>query len=158
MKNILLGTAMAGLVLAGGALLTGCGHHGPCGWGHQSPEKKAQWMVNRISQELDLTEAQKTKLNSIKDELLKKKAEFKADHRSLAAELKAQILSDKLDQDKINQLFVSRQAKHEEMRKFFIVQFAEFHAMLTPQQRAKLAEKLEKFHGHLFPGEDSEKK
>jgi len=147
MKGIILAGA-AGLILAGGMLLAGCnGHrHGMFGCGADaSHAKKAAWMADKISRELGLTAEQKGKLNAIKDELLQKHSETKPAREALHAELKTQFLAETLDPEKLSQTLAGRQAQHEAMRGFFIAKLAEFHAMLTPDQRAKAVEKLERF-------------
>ena len=152
MNGALVGGVLAGVGIAGALFLAGCGHVHGKGFCHGWGGDKADWVVNKISSELDLNDTQKAKLNSLKDEVLKKKDEFKGDHEAMLAEIRTQLLSDKLDQAKINQLFVSRQAKHDEMRQFLIAKVAEFHAVLTPEQRTKLVNKLEAWHKHMQMG------
>jgi Spy/CpxP family protein refolding chaperone len=151
MKGVITGV-LAGVVLAGCLMAAGChgGHF--CGIG-KSPQDRMNWMADKLAKELSLNADQKVKLDAIKAELLKKKDEFKADRKAVQAEIKSQILSDKIDQEKLNQLFAGRQPQREEMRKLLIAKFAEFHAILTPAQRTKLAELLEKLHGRFMPEE-----
>jgi len=116
--------------------------------GHwMSTEKKAEWFVNRISKELDLHENQKTKLEQIKDELLAKKLEFKGTKAEIQDEIMSQIRNDSVDQEQLNEFFEDNETKLKDMRSFLVAKFAEFHSILTPEQKDKLAEKLEKFRG-----------
>jgi Spy/CpxP family protein refolding chaperone len=117
-------------------------HHG--GW--VSPEKKADWLVEITAKELNLSADQKTKLNGIKDEILTKMQGFKGMREGVRDEILSQIKNQNVDQVKLNQLFGEKEAQFKEMRTFLIAKFTEFHDLLTPEQRTKLVEELDKFH------------
>ena len=139
------------LVIAlGGFGLHYCGHHrdggyhGHHGWHHGgNPEKKAEYIVKRIKSKLDLTDAQVVKVNKIKDDILAKRKEMKSLKKGIAKEVIAQTKKDKVDQEKLNQLFASKEKKIKELRGFMVAKYAEFHAILTPKQRKELAELME---------------
>lgn len=129
-------------ITAGALFLSGC-HHGHCGW-KASPEKKADHIAKKIAKELNLTAGQKTKLDKIKADILARKGEFTAVHAGLKDMLMGQIRSASVDTAMINQGLEDREAKIKELRGFMVAEFAEFHAMLDPAQREKLASKLER--------------
>jgi len=131
--------------ISGIFFLTGCG--GRRGWG-VSPEKRADWIATRISKELDLNDTQKNTLNSIKSEILARKLDFRSMNAGAVQAILPQLKSDTLDQAKINSAFQDREAKAKETREFLVAKFAEFHRILTPEQKAKLAEKVEKMTRH----------
>jgi Spy/CpxP family protein refolding chaperone len=140
-KQAWWGTGLAVGILVASVFLTGCGHgHWGCAGCGRGP---GEWVVNKIASELDLTTEQKTKLSAIRDELVKKQAELKPMHQSMRDELRPLFLADTLDQDKVNQVFTSRQAQYDDLRKFLVGRLAEFHDLLTPAQRAKAVEKME---------------
>ena len=116
-----------------------------CGF-HGSLEKKTKWILKKISKELDLNENQKVELKRITDEILIKRQEFKGSHAEIFNTVLAQVNSDTLDQEKLNQLFEGKELEFKEMRFFLISKMADFHSILTPEQRQKLAEKMENFH------------
>jgi Spy/CpxP family protein refolding chaperone len=133
-------------ITAGALFLSGCrGRH--CGW-HASPEEKADHITKRIAKELDLRPEQKTKLDKIKTDILARKADFQAVHAGFREIALGQIRSASVDQAKLNQNLEEREAKIKELRTFLVAEFAEFHAMLDPAQREKLASKLEKLERH----------
>lgn len=131
----------ATILAAGAVLLSGC-HRGHCSW--SSPEEKAARVTKKIGKELDLTGEQKAKLDKIKTDILARKDEFKSLHAGLHELALGQLRSGSVDQAVINQGFEDREAKMKELRTFMVAEFAEFHAMLEPAQREKLAAKLEK--------------
>jgi Spy/CpxP family protein refolding chaperone len=132
--------------LAVGALaLSGCNRH--CGW-NASPEKKADHIAKKIASELDLSAEQKLKLDKIKLDLLGRKGEFQAVHAGMKDMLMGQLRGASVDTAVINKGLDEREGKMKEMRGFLVSEFAEFHAMLTPAQREKLAVRLEKMGRH----------
>lgn len=102
--------------------------------------------MKKIAKELKLNEQQKVELEQIKDEILAKKAEFKINHQEIKNAVLSQVKSDTVDQAALNGLFEDKELEFKEMRAFLVDKFAEFHNILTPEQRLSLAEKMEKFH------------
>lgn len=129
-------------VAAGALFLTGC-KHGHCGR-NSSPEEKIEHMTKKLSKELDLNADQKAKLDKIKGDLLARKADFQAVHGGFHELAIGQIRAGSVDQAKLNQSLEEREAKFKELRSFMVAEFAEFHAMLDPAQREKLASNLER--------------
>jgi len=103
-------------------------------------------MIKKIAKELKLNEQQKVELDRIKDEIMAKKAEFKIEHQEIKNAVLSQVKRDTVDQAALNSLFGDKELEFKEMRAFLIDKFAEFHNILTPEQRLKLAKRMEKFH------------
>ncbi len=148
MKTLVL-AGLAILILTGGFMLTGCGPHHPGKFFFGSPEKRADWIAKKIARELKLDESQKIKLASIKQDILTHHKKPRPEREQMHDAIKAQLLSDQIDETTLNQLFEQQHENHSGMKKYFISKFAEFHAILTPAQRQKLVGKLEKFHNHF---------
>ena len=81
---------LIGLLISGVALFSGCRRH--------SHEHKAEFMVDYISETLDLNESQQEQLDQIKDELLTKAQDMHADKASMHEELVVQLRSEEIDQ------------------------------------------------------------
>ncbi|GAB4431357.1 MAG: hypothetical protein OHK0011_14200 [Turneriella sp.] len=121
-------------------------------WKHKSPEERAEWMVKRISKELDLNDAQKQTLNRIKDEFI---AKHKADRPHMEAQFAALsdlVRADTIDQAKLRDLRKKHQTHRESMENFFVEKAIEFHKVLTSKQRAKAAELMQTYF-RKFAGE-----
>ncbi|MBI3005230.1 MAG: Spy/CpxP family protein refolding chaperone [Ignavibacteriales bacterium] len=141
MKNTLFASIL-GIILVGILSFTGCRSRES----HESySERRAGWVVDKISDELDLNETQKLTVNRIKGEVLAKRGEFKSLYAGVVDEVLQQVKSDKVDQESINKSFQAREAKLKELRSFVVEKFAEFHSVLTPDQRKQLADKLEHY-------------
>ena len=102
--------------------------------------------MKRLSKKLKLNDSQKQKLNQIKDEVLIKVQKVKGSHEEMFNTFLLQVQSESIDEQALNQLFEGKETEFKEMRTFLIAKFAEFHGILEPGQRAKLAELMNKFH------------
>ncbi len=131
------------VLLLGVAGLSGCRRH--------SPEHKAEFIMDYVSESLDLDASQQAHLEQIKDELMEKGLQMHADRAAMHAEFVAQLRSEEIDQARLKAMVARRRAQMEELIDLGIVRLAEFHKTLTPEQRDKLVAKLESFkkwHGH----------
>ena len=134
--------SMVALLIAGIAGLSGCRRH--------SHAHKAEFMVDYISETLDLTEGQQEQLNQIKDEVMAEAKEMHANKESMHAELVAQLRSEEIDQALVKAKIAEHRAKMDQIIDLLVVRIAEFHKTLTPEQKEKLVAKLEtfkKWHG-----------
>ena len=134
--------SMVALLIAGIAGLSGCRRH--------SHAHKAEFMVDYISETLDLTESQQEQLNQIKDEVMAEAKEMHANKESMHAELVAQLRSEEIDQTLVKARIAEHRAKMDHIIDLLVVRIAEFHRTLTPEQKEKLVAKLEtfkKWHG-----------
>lgn len=129
--------ALIGMLISGVALFSGCRRHSH---GH-----KAEFVVDYISETLDLNESQQAQLDQIKDELLVKAQGMHADKESMHGELVAQLRSEEIDQERVKTLVAEHRAKMDEIVDLIVVRLAEFHKTLTPEQKEKLIAKIETF-------------
>ena len=137
-----LNISMIALLIAGVAGFSGCRRH--------SHAHKAEFMVDYISETLDLTESQQEQLNQIKDELMEKAQQMHADKESMHAELVAQLRSEEIDQALVKAKIAEHRAQMDDIIDLVVVRFAEFHKTLTAEQKEKLIAKIEtfkKWHG-----------
>ena len=135
--------SLIAVLLIGVVGFAGCRRH--------SPGQKAEFMVDYVSEALDLTESQRAHLDQIKDELLEKAMEMRADKKTMHAELVTQLKNEKIDKDRLKAMVNDHKSKMEELIDLGIDKLAEFHETLTLEQREKLVAKLESFkkwHGH----------
>jgi Spy/CpxP family protein refolding chaperone len=125
------------LLIAGVAGLSGCRRH--------SHAHKAEFMVDYITETLDLTESQQEQLNRIKDELMEKAQQMHSNKESMHAELVAQLRSEEIDQALVKAKIAEHRARMDEIIDLIVVRLAEFHKTLTAEQKEKLIAKLESF-------------
>lgn len=117
------------------------------------------FMLDKITKDLNLSEQQQAEVNKIKDEIKAKKDALRQKRKDHASEFEQMFRSDTFDKQKALELAKQREADREEMRNFIIDEMAKFHAILTPEQRNKVADKLkekrEKGHGFFKDKPDS---
>jgi Spy/CpxP family protein refolding chaperone len=113
----------------------------------QPLEKKATRIANRISKELDLTESQKAELNQIKDDIVGKikSKENIAQRKEIRTAFFEMFKGDSLTKEKLMDLYQKNEGAQKEMREFLMDKLAQFHKMLTPEQRTKFVDWMEKF-------------
>ena len=128
---------LIGILISGVGLFSGCRRHSH---GH-----KAEFMVDYISETLDLNESQQTQLEQIKDEVMTKARQMHADKESMHEELVAQLRSEEIDQVRVKAVIAERRAHMDEIIDLVVVRLAEFHKTLTPEQKEKLIAKIETF-------------
>jgi len=120
----------------------------PTAWGcrHYSPDKRMDGMLQRLTRDLELTEAQQRQFDQYKTELLIKAREVWAAHLNTFDELGLQLRKDTFDQGRIRDIMSQNAARRQELSALFIARLAEFHRMLSPAQRTILANKIEKMN------------
>ena len=128
-----------GLVTA----LTALGLLGSCR--PRGPEQRAEWITDRISGKLYLNEQQKVKFNELKNTILEARSRHTGEHRQASQEIKAMILSEKLESQKIQRLIEKRQQIMKQEFDPVFAKLSEFHESLTPEQKREAVKLLEKF-------------
>ncbi len=128
---------LIGMLISGVALFSGCRRNSH---GH-----KAEFMVDYISEALDLTESQQEQLDQIKAELMAKAQGMHADKESMHEEVVAQLRSEEIDQALVKAKIAEHRAKMDEIVDLVVARLAEFHKTLTPEQKEKLIAKIETF-------------
>jgi len=135
MKKIWI-VVVAALMLLGFAVINGCRHERHPG---------TEFMVDYLAEALDLNDAQRREVDNIRAELMAKGKGLKAAHHRAVDEVKGLLMADELDQERLNQLVAEHRSRMDELVDLAIGRLAEFHRTLSPQQKAKLVDKMEKF-------------
>jgi Spy/CpxP family protein refolding chaperone len=129
--------ALIAVLGLGSAFFVGCRHPG-----HQ---RGAAFMMDYMAEALDLTEAQQAMANSYKDEILAKVKAKQWEKKKMHDELKVQLNSDAINTVRVKALVAEHRAGMDDVIDLVVDRVAEFHATLSPEQREKLVNKLEKF-------------
>ena len=136
LKKGLYSVMMLSLVLSVG-FFSGCRNH------HHG--RGAEFAVDYVTEVLDLTEAQQTHLNQIKDEFMVKRDQMRANKAKHYDEIIDILGSEEIDQERVRVIIAEHRAQMDEMVDLAVVRFSEFHRTLTPEQTAKLVNKIEDF-------------
>ncbi len=117
--------------------------------GHRDPAQVAAFVTNRVEDaldDLDATPDQRAKILAIKDRMLDAAKQVHADQ---GATHDAFLNAWKADQPDAAQLHALVDQRVEEMRKLAhqaVDAGVEVHGILTPDQRAKVTKKIERWH------------
>ncbi len=136
LKKGLYSVMVVSLIFSVG-FFSGCRNHGH--------GRGAEFAVDYITEVLDLTEAQQTHLNQIKEEFMEKRDQMRANRAEHHDEIIALLGSEEIDQERVRVIIAEHRVQMDEMIDLAVVRLAEFHRTLTPEQKAKLVEKVESF-------------
>jgi len=129
--------ALIAVLFSGLLAFTGCRRH--------RPQKGAAFMVDYMAEVLDLDDVQMETLEQIKEEILEKAEQMRDDGKAIHKAVMVQLGSDVIDKEQLKKAIAKHRAQMDEMIEITVDRLAEFHQLLTPEQKAKLVGKLEKF-------------
>jgi Spy/CpxP family protein refolding chaperone len=139
-----IGAAVLGL--GGVTVLAAAGfarHGGLCG-GHGDPARMERMLGERLDHvldEIDATPEQRTRIGAVKDRLLEKGRALRAARGGAMQEALAQWESATPDRAKVHALVDARGAEMQAFAHEVADGLAEVHGILTPGQRAEVAER-----------------
>lgn len=131
---------------------------------HKFADGPGAFLIDRISETLDLSSDQKAKVEKIKDQIKEKMESKKSERENKFDEFADEFKKDNIDRNKLLELGQKKEQEMKEMKEFMLDKIIEFHSILTPQQRNKAVEEMknmkEKF-GKMHdrpgrPGDDRE--
>lgn len=130
--------AIIGLAVAAGP--------GGAGW-HRSPEEKIAYLKTKITEKLELNEMQKTTLDRIAQEMLDEHEQWSGTREAFKTSFMETVAKDSVTPEDIKALFEIKRPVFEEMMEVAAVHIAEFHSVLTPEQRTTLIAEIKDHHG-----------
>jgi len=139
-RNIVIGLALAVGVVA----LAGFGR----GWHHRhDPERMAEFVTERVDDALDDVDAtpeQRERIHAVKDRMLARAKELHGDRAAGRAAILEAWKAEAPDASKLHALVDERADAMRALAHEAVNAGVEVHGILTPEQRAKLAEKAER--------------
>ncbi len=138
-RNKIMIAIASGIALISG--LAACGHH-------RSPEDRAEYMVEKITSKMELTEPQVSKLEALKNELLNVRQSMLAERDTVHEEVNELLNQPTLDQTRALTLVQNRTDSINQKAPQVITALAGFYDSLNPEQQAMLREKLEAHKAH----------
>jgi len=131
--------AVSSIVLISG--LAACGHH-------RSPEERADYMMEKISDKLDLTAPQLSQLEQLKNELMNARQSMRTERDTLHNEVNELLSQPTLDQERTLKLVRDQTESINQKAPQIITAFAGFYDSLTPEQQAVILDKVQKHKEH----------
>lgn len=118
---------------------------GVCVHRYSTPEKRAERITQSITKKLDLNEAQKTSLNSLKEEILSTRQAMKSNREADVSILRELLSQARFDQERANTIADSHIQEISSRAPDIISAAADFWDSLNPEQQATVKTKMEKF-------------
>ncbi len=137
MANTKLDVLVVTIVLAAVVFASGCSR--------KSPEQRADRMMGEIAAKLDLNDRQKEKINEIKQEFLARVPAMQQTRQETFDQMITLMRSPSIDKNRLNQLAARNRASADDLISFIFAKYAEFHDVLTPEQREKAADQMEQW-------------
>ena len=129
--------ALIGLALAGG----------PGGGWHRTPEEKVEYIKSKIVEKLELDDSQKLALNRIGDEIIAEHQKMEDTHQTFKANLMDTLKKENLTAEDLKTLFDAKKPVIDDLMQLAAEHIAEFHSILTPEQREILIAEIESHEG-----------
>lgn len=148
-KRTLIGLFSA-TVLVGGLTACGHGHHGGWQMTEADAQKMRERMIDRVSRELTLDEAQKQRLGVLADKLREQRIALMGAPGSNAdprAELQALVAGPTFDRSRAQSLVEAKTAAVRSKSPEVIAAMADFYDSLKPEQQQKVREFMAKRRG-----------
>ena len=120
-----------------------------CSYRHHDPAQRAEWMMKRMTEQLDLNAEQQAKLRAVKAEFDAGMQKYREQRRQMFDELAANIEKPQLDKNLLMEVVETRKQAYDDIAPRVVDKIIEFHASLNPEQRKKLAERMEQFREHF---------
>ena len=125
----------AGTLLIGG--VAACKMHSA------SAEERGEWVVEKVSKELELNDSQRIKLVEVKDQFIAVRKSMRSDREEARKEVLAMLKQPTMDREKVNALVNQKIAIVSEKSPSIIDAIGNFYDSLDDSQRAELSEFIE---------------
>jgi Spy/CpxP family protein refolding chaperone len=142
MKKRILILSTVGVVVLGAAFAVGASksHSGWCG-SHDGGQRK----IDRIAEKLDLNETQKAKLQAVQESFQEVRLAMSQARVQTFNEALDLISSETLDQSRVQSIVKRHQSIVEDFTPKVTAKIADFHAVLSQDQKSNAAEFLQKW-------------
>ncbi|MDH3688138.1 MAG: Spy/CpxP family protein refolding chaperone [Gammaproteobacteria bacterium] len=142
--KIIVGTVVGLSVVGGAAAFAHSQHEGGFGYGHHKA-----YMIERVSERLDLTADQDVKLDNLLNEMRRMRRESVSNRKESMEQVQDLFSAPVLDQQAALELFNSKVDSMTQRVPIIIGAIAAFTDSLTPEQKEQAREMMEqRFDGH----------
>ncbi|MDT8448401.1 MAG: Spy/CpxP family protein refolding chaperone [bacterium] len=122
------------------------------GWFKKTPEERAQRMVEKVTDELDLSAEQQIQLKEYVTEVMAFAKENRPERGSMMDLAIEQVQSGKIDQSRVKEEIDTHRQRIEAIATKALERADQFLQTLTPEQRGKLVEHLQEMKERFAEG------
>lgn len=147
-RGLIFALVAMGLLVVSAAFAGGGwgGHCGPHGAMNADPAEKAAFVAQRISDRADATDAQRASIEAVLVDLFTDMDALRADKETFHARVLDVLTAETIDAEQLQALRADGMVKVDDASTQAVDALAEIASILTPEQRADLADDLEKMH------------
>ena len=142
-RMIIISIVVVSVTLIGLAFAAGPGSGG---W-HRTPEEKVAYVKEKIAEGLALDNTQKATLDRIADEIIAEHQDISSGRQAFKADLMEILSKEEVSAEELKALFDTRKTVIDEVMQMASTHIAEFHSILTPEQRKTFVDKIESHQG-----------
>lgn len=124
------------------AVLLGVGAAG-AGYKNHRGHHNAGYVVEKISERLELNSEQREKLEAVKEALMQSRSQMREERKELMNQIIAQVQEAEMDQARVMELIEKRMSRIDGMAQRVVGPIIEFHKSLNQVQREKIVNRLE---------------
>ena len=151
-RKVIIGVVLGASLVAG---VTAIAHQGKRYW-HHDDQHRAEWIVDKVTDKLDLAPDQAGKLTVLVAEVQAFKNTMKADRAELRDDLMAMITAETVDQQKLIDIITAKTSLVNTSAPQLVAALADFADNLTAEQKAELQGFLEHRVGHRWHHHDDD--
>jgi periplasmic protein CpxP/Spy len=140
MKKTFLGVLALVAILAGAAGLTAFRHS------HRDPTSFISARVDKMLDAVNASDQQRQQIGAIRDKVLADMKTLHQSNKGVHDQFLAFWQQDNPDASQVHQLIADRAAAHKAFADEVADALVQVHGILTPQQRATLAQKMQQHH------------
>jgi len=141
-KKIIISAVVVCAALIGLAFASG-----PMGGWPRDMEEKVAYVTYRIAEKLELDESQKDVLDRIAKNIVAEHKEISGDREAFKTDLMETLGKEQVSPEELKALFETRKPVIDDVMQLASRHIAEFHSILTPEQRATLISEIEAHQG-----------
>lgn len=138
-KGIIITVSILTLAVFGLAIAGATGWNGR----HHTPEEKIEYLKSKITEKLELNATQQTTLDRIAEEMLTEHEQMAGDHKEFKSKIIEILRQEQIEAEELQRLFATKKPMIDNMMHLASGHIAEFHNVLTPEQRETLISEME---------------
>ena len=120
---------------------TACQHH-------RDPEQRAEWIVEKVTNKLELDDVQQNNLKSLSDEMLNVRKAMKQQADEKHEQLQSMLEQPTIDQSQLLSIIQTHNQLINEHAPQVVSAIADFYNSLKPEQQAEIREFMQEHRDH----------
>ncbi len=113
-----------------------------CGYWSMTPEEKARWFIEEVSEELEFSNTQRQKLEHLVDTFMRSREEFNRERQEERKAVLEIVQAESFDQKRALEMVRKKTRTIDQQTPALLSAYAELHSTLSKEQRSRIHERL----------------